>query len=106
MQEVFTHPQGQTHLYQLALVKSDGTPGASSTPMTYAVDNPAIATVTANTAVAGNLQCTVNYLTPGTATITYTGTNEIGQPFSNTFQCIVTAVTPVLTIGATVTEIS
>jgi hypothetical protein len=105
-EQVFTHPQGDTHLYQLAPLKTDGTPGTTSTPVVYSVDNPAVCSVTPNNAVALDLQCTVVYLTPGTANITATGTNEAGASFSTTFQCVVTAVVPNLTSSFSVTEVS
>lgn len=103
----FTHPVGDSHLYQLAVLKQDGvTPGATASPVVYSVDNPAIATVTPNPAVANNLQCTIAYLTAGTATITATGVNEQSNPFSTQFQAIVTPVSPDLSASFVVTEIS
>ena len=102
----FTHPQGDSHLYQLAPLKTDGSPGATSTDVVYTVDLPAIATVTPNVGVAQQLQSTVVYVAPGTATITATGTDEKGNPFTTQFQAIVTAVVPVLTDHFSVNEIS
>jgi uncharacterized protein YjdB len=105
----FTHPVGDSHLYQIAILKDDGTPGTSSTDIVYAVDDPTIATVTPNNAVALDLQCTVVYLKAGTANITATGTNELGASF--TAPCIVAVVTapvapPNLSSGFSATEIS
>ena len=104
----FTHPVGDSHLYQIAVLKDDGTPGTSSTPIVYAVDDPTIATVTPNNAAPLDLQCTVVYLKAGTANITATGTNELGATF--TAPCIVAVVTPAvapnLSSGFSATEIS
>lgn len=103
----FTHPQGDSHLYQLAILKDDGTPGTSSTDITYAVDDPTIATVTANNAVALDLQCAVVYLAPGTATISATGTDELGHEFTKpVITAVVTAVAPNLSSDFIATEIS
>ncbi len=106
----FTHPQGESHLYQLVPLKSNppgpDLPGATSTDVVYTVDNPAIATVTANPSVAQQLQCTVAYVGPGTATITATGTNENGSSFSSQFQAIVTPIFVPVTDHFDVNEIS
>jgi hypothetical protein len=105
--QTFTHNVGETHRYQLAVLKQDGTtPGTTATPVVYSVDNPAIATVTPNTAVALNLQFDIAYLAPGTATVTATGTNEAGNPFSTQFQFVVTPVPPDLSASFVATEIS
>src|SRR5450631_3347331 len=102
-----THPQGESHLYQLAITKDDGSPGTSSTPIVYAVDDPTIATVTPNNAAPLDLQCTIVYVAPGTATITATGTNELGATFTGpVIAATVTAVKPNLSSGFTATEIS
>lgn len=103
---VFTHPVGDSHLYQLAPLKTDGTPGATSTDVVYTSDNPTIASVTPNTGVAQSLQANIAYLTAGTANITATGTNEVGAPFSTTFQAVVTATPANNTDHFSVTEIS
>lgn len=88
----FTHPVGQSHLVQAKVLKDDGvTPGTTGTDVVYSVDDPAIASITPNTGVAFQLQVTVGYLAAGTATITATGTDENGNPFSTSFQAIVTA---------------
>src|SRR5271154_480632 len=88
----FTHPVGDSHLMQAKVLKSDGvTPGTTGTDVVWAVDNPAIASVTPNPAVDKLLQATVAYLAAGTATITAQGTDENGNPFSTSFQAIVTS---------------
>lgn len=102
-----THPQGDSHLYQLAILKTDGTPGTSSTDIVYSVDDPTIATVTANNAVALDLQCTVVYLAPGTAIISATGTDELGHSFTKpVITAVVTAVVPNLSSDFSAAEIS
>lgn len=103
----FSHPQGDSHLYQLAILKDDGSPGTSSTDIVYTVDNPTIASVIPNNAVPLDLQCTVLYLAPGTATISATGTDELGNTFTApVIAATVTAVKPNLSSGFSVSEIS
>ena len=105
--QTFTHNVGETHRYQLAVLKQDGVnPGTTAATVGYSVDNPAIATVTPNNAVANALQFDIAYLTPGTATVTATGINEQGNPFSTQFQFVVTPVPPDLSASFVATEIS
>ena len=87
----FTHPQGESHLVQAVPLKKDGTPGVTAADVTYTVDDPTIASATANNAVAQDLQVTIVYLKPGTATVTATGVDELGNQFSSQFQAVVTA---------------
>lgn len=93
----FTHPVGDSHLVQAAVLKSDNvTPGTTGTDVVYTVDFPAVASIQPNAGVAKQLQVQVGYLSPGTATITATGTDENGNPFSTSFQAVVTPVAPLL----------
>lgn len=102
----FTHPVGDSHLVQAIPVKKDETPGASSADITYAVDDATIIAITPNNAVAQDAQVSCVYLKAGTATITATGADELGNPFTGQFQCIVTAVAPNLTDHFDFEEIS
>lgn len=104
--QTFTHPVGDSHLYQFAPLKTDGAPGSTSTDVVYTSDNPSIASVTGNPGVAQQLQATIAYLSEGTANITATGTNEVGAPFSTTIQAVVTATPANNTDHFSVTEIS
>lgn len=103
----FTHPAGESHLVQAGVLKSDGvTPGSTATDVTYSVDNPSVASISPNPAVDKQLQVTVGYLAPGTATITATGTDEVGNQFSSSFQAVVTPAGGLLSNQFTFTEIS
>ncbi len=103
----FTHNVGESHLYQLAVLKQDGVnPGTTAADVVYSVDNPAIATVTPNAGVSLQLQYTIAYVAPGTAIVTATGVNEQGSPFSTQFQYVVTPVPPDLSASFVATEIS
>ena len=104
--QTFTHPQGQSHLYSLSPVDAAGNPKPITGNVSYAVDNSAIASVTPNQSVSQNLQCTVQYLTPGTANITCSAQDADGNAISTVFQAVVTAVTPDLAVGFNITEIS
>jgi hypothetical protein len=104
----FTHQVGDTHLYGAAPTRPDGTPGVVTAPVQYSVDNPALVSLTPNTAAANSTQVTITYLAAGTATITVTGINENGQSFSTQFQCIVTPPPPPpnVTNSFVITELS
>jgi uncharacterized protein YjdB len=102
----FTHPVGDTHLYQAKPVRADGTPGVAATTATWISDTPAVASVTANPEVSEDLQGTVQYLSAGTANITVASTNEAGTPYSSVFQVIVTAPPANPTVGFTFAELS
>ena len=99
----FSHPAGQSHLYAVAAVDSNGDAVAFQGNVSYSSDTPSVATATANPAVSQDAQVTVAYLTPGTANITCSALDANGTPFSATFQVTVTTG---LAVSFKVTELN
>jgi len=99
----FSHPAGQSHLYALAAVDSNGDPVSFQGNVTYSSDTPSVATAAANPAVSQNAQVTIAYAAPGTANITCSALDANGTPFSAVFQVVVTTG---LAVSFKVTELN
>jgi len=99
----FSHAAGQSHLYGVAAVDSNGDPVSFQGNVTYSSDTPSVATAAANPAVSQDAQVTITYLAPGTANITCSAQDANGTPFSAVFQVVVTTG---LAVSFKVTELN
>lgn len=100
------HMVGETHNYNAAPVKVDGTSGVENSPVTWSVDDATLANAVPNTGVGNNSGVIVTLLKAGTVNVKATSTDESGTPYNTSFGVTIVDLPPNNTVGFTFTEVS